>query len=86
VNIENPKQLEVSGEFNQVIIAKLATDKGVHAETAIAAASRMAGTFLLRSTGLPIATLKPGSPVFSDVIDEQGQRVLATALRAGSSG
>jgi len=85
VNIENPKQLQASGEFNQIIIAKLATDKGVHAETAIAVASRMAGTFVLRATGLPITTLKPGTPVFSDVIDNQGQPVLATIDQALAS-
>jgi len=85
VNIRNPKQLQASDEFNQIIIAKLATDQGVHAETAIAAVSRMAGTFVLRATGLPIATLKPGTPVFSDVIDDQGQKVLATVDQALAS-
>jgi hypothetical protein len=85
VKIDNPKQLEASTEFNEVIISKLATEKGVHAETAISAASRMAGTFLLRSTGLPIDSLKPGTPVFSDLIDDQGRRVLATVDWALSS-
>ena len=82
MDIQNPKQLAASGEFNQVVIAKLATERGVHAETAISVASRMAGTFLLRSTGLPISALQPGMPVFSDLIDEQGQRVLATVDQA----
>jgi len=61
MNVENPSQVQASAEFTEKIIAKLADKKGVHAETAISAASRMAGTFLLRSTGLPIAGFAPGS-------------------------
>jgi hypothetical protein len=75
----NPKQIEAAAEFNRGLISKLANEKGVHAETAISAASRMAGTFILRSTGLPLGNLKPGSPVFSDLANDQGQQVLALA-------
>lgn len=74
----NPDQLDASAEFTQTICSKLATDCGVHAETAISAASRMAGTLLLRSTGLPVMRFAPGSPVFVEAIEEQGERLLGT--------
>jgi len=73
---ENAKQLEAAEEFTETICSKLATSKGVHAETAISAASSMAGTLLLRSCNLPLSGLKPGAPVFSDVINERGEKVL----------
>src|SRR5262245_2582940 len=53
--IQNPNQLKASAEFTQTIISLLSTGRGVHAETAISAASRMAGTFALRSCGLPMS-------------------------------
>jgi hypothetical protein len=76
--IQNPNQLKASAEFTQTIISRLATEKGVHAETAISAASRMAGTFALRSCGLPLAQFTPGTPIFGEAIDEQGNKVLNT--------
>jgi hypothetical protein len=75
---ENPNQIKASAEFTQTVISGLATDKGVHAETAISAAARMAGTFALRSCGLPLSQFTPGTSILGDVIDEQGQKVLAT--------
>jgi hypothetical protein len=85
VQIENPKQYNAAAEFNRTIIAKLANKKGFHAETAISAASRMAGTQLLRSSGLPLAQFTPGTPIFFDVVDEQGQQVLGLVDRALAS-
>jgi hypothetical protein len=76
--IDNPAQFRASAEFTQTICSRLATARGIHAETAISVASRMAGTMLLRSTGLPVAQFSPGTPVFSDVIDEVGEKLLGT--------
>jgi hypothetical protein len=76
--VENKNQLKASAEFTQTIISVLASGRGVHAETAISAAARMAGTFVLRSSGLPFSNFEPGTPIFSDVIDEAGQKVLQT--------
>src|SRR5262245_28689442 len=76
--IPNPNQMKASAEFTQTIISLLATDRGIHAETAISAVSRMAGTFALRSCGLQLAQFAPGSPILGDVIDERGQKVLHT--------
>ena len=76
--IKNQNEMEAANAFTDVICNKLATDRGVHAETAISAISRMAGTMLLRSSGLPINNLKSGSPVFADVVNEQGEELLGT--------
>ena len=76
--IENPNQHKASAEFTQAVISRLATEKGVHAETALSAAARMAGTFALRSCGLPLFRFMPGTSILGDVIDEQGQKVLRT--------
>jgi hypothetical protein len=78
MKMQNPDQFKASSEFTQIVMSRLSTDRGIHAETAISAAARMAGTFVLRSCGLPLANLAPGTPVFSDLIDEQGQNVLRT--------
>jgi hypothetical protein len=78
MKMQNPNQFKASSEFTQVVMSRLTTDRGIHAETAISAAARMAGTFVLRSCGLPLSNLTPGAPVFSDLIDEQGQNVLRT--------
>ena len=74
--IRNPNQFKASAELTQTILTKLATERGVHAETAISAAARMAGTYLLRSSGLPIAQFAPGAALFSDMMDDQGQLLL----------
>jgi hypothetical protein len=69
----DPNQiLSAANEFYSVILEKLRNEQGVHAETAIAAAARMAGTFLLRSFNLPIENLTPGDAVLSDAANEKG--------------
>jgi hypothetical protein len=76
MTFRNPNQFKASAELTQTILTKLATERGVHAETAISAAARMAGTYLLRSSGLPIAQFAPGTAIFSDLMDDQGQLLL----------
>lgn len=73
-----PHQLAAAGEFVKIIIDTLATGRGVHAETAVSAAARMAGMFLLRSLHLPLAALEPGSPVFSDAANDRGPALIQT--------
>jgi len=65
-------EIAAARELSALVFQKLTDEQGVHAETAISAAARMAGTFLLRSCGLPLATLTPGAPVLSDAVNEQG--------------
>lgn len=63
-------------EWVDAIVAAIGNERGVHAETAIAAAARMAGTFLLRSFGLPLETLAPGSAVLSEQANTQGPALI----------
>lgn len=67
-----PQQVDAAQAFANATIAALQTDRGVHAETAIAATARMAGTFLFRSFDFPAQDLVPGHAVLSDVANEQG--------------
>jgi len=76
MSLGNRHRFEASAELTQTILSKLATEKGVHAETAVSAAARMAGKLLLRSCRLPLENLKPGSPVSFDRLNELGPKVL----------
>lgn len=69
-------QIDAAQEFYTVVVAVLRTPQGVHAVTAIAAMARLAGTWLLRSFGLPIDQLEPGTPVLSDMANDQGPRLI----------
>jgi hypothetical protein len=62
----------------QHIGAYLREDRGVHIETAIAAAGSLAGVTLLRSTGLPLPTSEPGKVqlVLSDLVNERGSDLI----------
>ncbi len=65
-------QIEAASQFADATVDGIKTDLGVHAETAVAAAARMAGTFLFRSFGFALGDVQPGQAVFSDKGNEQG--------------
>jgi hypothetical protein len=67
-----------AGKIVEAIVAALRNDKGTHAETAIAAAARMAGTFLFRSLRLAVAGAPPGTPVLSEAANEHGPLLVQT--------
>jgi hypothetical protein len=71
-------QLRAAERIADLIIAALTTERGVHAETAIASAARLGGTFLFRSLGLPTGSVKPGTPVLSDAANVQGPLLVQT--------
>lgn len=75
-------EVGVGREFRAHILEKLADERGVHAETAVSAAARMAGTFLLRSFDLPIAKLEPGAPVLSDAANAKGPALVELLVLA----
>jgi len=79
-NAEN-QVVSAAKEFYSVIVQRLKNADGVHAETAITAAARMAGTFLLRSFNLPIQALTPGAAVLSDAANEKGPMLIETLGR-----
>jgi hypothetical protein len=71
-------QITAASKTVEAIVRLLKNDRGVHAETAIAAAARLAGTFLFRSFKLPTAGIEPGSPVLSEQANEQGPALVQT--------
>lgn len=78
-------QLRAADGYVDIVIKALRTDQGVHSETAIAAAARMAGTFLLRSFNFPLKDIKPGSAVLSNAANDHGPvlvQTLGAALNA----
>jgi hypothetical protein len=70
------RQIEAAQEFVNTTIDALKTERGVHAETAIAGAARMAGTFLFHSFGFTLEGVKAGQAVLSDKANEQGPRLI----------
>jgi hypothetical protein len=77
-------QLQAAADFGTA--AMQAFDQGgtFPAETVIGSVARMAGSFLLRSFGLPLAGIEPGAVVLSERANEQGPRlvqVLAAVLQ-----
>ncbi len=74
-SLEQP-QIDAAQEFYAAVVDSLRTPQGIHAVTAIAAMARLAGTLLLRSFGLPIDQMQAGTPVLSDVANEQGPRLI----------
>lgn len=72
-------------QFVGLVIELLADDKGVHAETAVAGAARLAGTFLFRSFGFELPDAKPGQVVLSEQANDHGPRlvgIVATSLES----
>lgn len=70
------EQIECAKEFENFIFNSLQTEKGIHAETAVAASARMAGRFLFRSFSFPLKGIEPGQAVFSDAANEQGPKLM----------
>jgi hypothetical protein len=70
------QQIEAAQEFASTTIDTLKTERGVHAETAIAGAARMAGTFLFHSFGFKLGGVKAGQAVLSDKANEQGPQLI----------
>ena len=71
-------QVAAAGRIVEVIVRELRTEKGTHAETAIAAAARMAGTFLFRSFRLATDGIPEGAPVLSEAANEHGPLLVQT--------
>lgn len=71
-------QHAAAGKIVEAIVAALRTEKGTHAETAIAGAARMAGTFLFRSLAIPAGDAAPGTPVLSEAANEHGPLLVQT--------
>ncbi len=53
-----------------LLIKTINNERGVHAETAIAAAAVLTGEIVLSVSGYNLSGLEPGSAVFSDVVNQ----------------
>lgn len=67
---------QASIKVQELLVKLLADERGVHLEDAIAAIAGVAGAALLRSTGVPLDGMEPGSPVFADAVNELGPRYM----------
>ena len=76
---DSQKFAQAAHEFVRLAIEGVTDERGVHAETAVAAVARMAGTFLFRSFGFHLPDAKPGQPVLSEAANEQGPRLVEIA-------
>ena len=70
------KHFDAAGEMVEVFATRLGENRGVHPETAIAAAARMAGTLLFRSFGLDTSKMTPGAVVLSEDANEKGPELV----------
>ena len=69
-------QIDAAERFANSAVELLGDERGVHAETVIAATARMAGTFLFRSFRFEIEGAKPGQAVLSEQANEHGPRLV----------
>ena len=75
---------EAANKATEIIFAHTQSERGVHLETAIYAPCFLAGTLILRSTGVDLSQLEPGQPVFvstandqySDIVNDRGRETL----------
>ncbi len=73
------QQLDAAQEFATVTIEALKLPNGVHPGTIVAAAARMAGTYLFRSFGLKLPGVNPGQFVLSNEANEQWPQLINIA-------
>jgi len=69
-------QIDAAQAFANAAISALGTERGVHAETAVASVARMAGTFLFRSFGFQLGDIRPGQVVLSEQANEAGPHLI----------
>jgi len=80
---ENFSQLnEAANQVTQIIFEHTKSERGVHVETAISAPCFLAGTLILRSTGVDLTKLEPGQPVFVNIASNASEDVVNDAGRA----
>lgn len=72
----NQAQLQAASEFGTAAMKAFDQDGTFPAEIVIGSTARMAGSFLLRSFGLPLTGIQPGSVVLSEQANQQGPRLI----------
>ena len=69
-------QLNAATEFGTTAMQTFDRGGTFPAETVIGSVARMAGSFLLRSFGLALTGIQPGSVVLSEQANQQGPRLI----------
>ena len=69
-------QLQAASEFGTVAMHVFDQGGSFVAQTVIGSVARMAGSFLFRSFGLPLAGVQPGAVVLSEQANQQGPRLI----------
>lgn len=69
-------QLNAASEFGTTAMQTFDGGGTFPAETVIGSVARMAGSFLMRSFGLPMTGIQPGSVVLSEQANQQGPRLV----------
>ncbi len=75
---------DAANKTTQIIFAHTQSERGVHLETAIYAPAFLAGTLILRSTGVDFSKLEAGKPIFvsqsndeyDDIVNDRGREIL----------
>jgi hypothetical protein len=70
------KHFDAAGAMSEIFATRLGQNRGVHSETAIASAARMAGTMLFRTFGLDTSKMPPGAAVLSNEANEKGPELV----------
>ena len=73
---DDDKLMEVAALGRALLFDELQGDRGLHVETLVASAARLAGACLLRSFKLDLTGITPGGTVFSDLADEHGPKLV----------
>jgi len=73
-------------ELVELIASRVGTNRDIHPETAIAATARLAGSLLLRSFDVPLASCEPGSVLICETANNEGLLLIQimAAYLAGS--
>ncbi|MEO7652688.1 MAG: hypothetical protein ABIZ80_19690, partial [Bryobacteraceae bacterium] len=74
------RNIQAGVEIYDAVHQTLNTDRGMHLETALAAVGYLAGSAILKSSGVNLANLHPGSPVFVENVNEIGPQVVEDLL------
>ncbi|MBN1667826.1 MAG: hypothetical protein JW862_12085 [Anaerolineales bacterium] len=78
LNQEILSQLDqAANQLTELVFSHLQSERGVHLETAIAAPACLAGTLIVRSTGINFKNMQPGAPLFADELNQKGMEVFA---------
>jgi hypothetical protein len=75
-DLQHKRLLEGADFFNGILRKVATNEQGIHADTLIASAARMAGTMLFRSFVPPGSNFEPGTTVLSEQANVSGPKLM----------